>query len=253
MSLKKQYQNIVKAEISNAASGGENNEQSITTLPVAIRNYLEYCGYKESGAFSYCIANWKSAHLKLHPDSKWMRISCNQVNFITKPARVVYMKALLFGVIPMEAIDKFQNGKGSMLIKLLKYFTVTNACGPKMDAAELVTILAEAMFIPEYFFQPYISWTELDAYTVKGTIRNGEVEASGIFYFNEYCELLRFETKDRFYANDGKMEKFKWTAYAWNYKTCDGIKYPSNFMATWSLPTGDHTYFKGRLDKLDYV
>jgi hypothetical protein len=252
VSLKKRFQSIVETEIANTIIGAENSELPMPILPAAIRNYLEYCGYKKNYGFNYCITNWKSAHLKLNPKSKWTRIDCNQVNFIKNPARIVYLRAMLFGLIPIEAIHKFQKGKGKMLVKLLKVFTITNAEGPKMDSAELVTILAEAMLIPEYFFQPYISWTELDPFTIKGTIRNGSLEASGIFYFNEYCELLRFETNDRYYTHNSILERYKWTAYAWNYKVCQDIKYPSNFMATWSLPIGDYTYFKGRLDGVTY-
>lgn len=247
LSLKKRFQYIVETEIHNIAANSESSKLLMSSLPAAIKNYLEYCGYSADCGVSYRIVNWKSAHLKLNPTGKWVRINCSQVNFITKPARIAYMKAKMFGLIPIEAIDKFQNSKGNMLIKFLNFFPVTNAKGPEMDSAGLVTILAEAMLIPEYLFQPYISWTELNPFTIKGTIRDGELEASGIFYFNEYCELLRFETNDRYYAHNGKMEKFKWTAYAWNYKSCNGFKYPSNFMATWSLPTGDYTYFKGRI------
>jgi hypothetical protein len=253
LSLKNQYQYISKTEIDQSALRRKSAELLPATLPAAIKNYLNYCGYKNEDSFRYCLVNWKSARLKLKPDSRWTRISCNQVNFIDKPARVVYMKAMMLGLIKMEAIDKFLNGQGNMLVKVLKFFTVTNTKGAKMDVAELVTILAEAMLIPAYLVQPYITWTELNSVTIKGTITYKDVKASGIFYFNEYCELLRFETNDRCYAHNGKIEKFKWTAYAWNYKTFDKIKFPSNFMATWSLPSGDYTYFKGRVDKLIYT
>ncbi|MES2377836.1 MAG: DUF6544 family protein [Bacteroidota bacterium] len=251
-SLKRQYENATTAELSKVEPIAENKNQLAPSLPAAVRNYLKYCGYSENDQFTYCNVKWKSAHLKMAPGKNWSQLFCEQVNFIKWPARIVYMKTKLWG-LPLEATDKFQNGHGSMLIKVLKYFNVTNAKGPEMDAAELVTILAEAMLIPVYFFQPYITWTELNPFAVKGTIKYGDVEASGIFYFNDYCELLRFETNDRYYTHNGKSEKFKWTAYAWNYKTFDRLKYPSNFMATWSLPSGDHTYFKGRLEGLYYA
>lgn len=231
--LRKRYSNAVNEELSKCTSGTKNKHTPILALPAALRNYLEHCGYNDTVAYEYCYVKWKSAHLKMAPGKSWMRISCDQANFIEHPARVVYMKTKLWGLFPLDAIDKFQNGKGSLIIKLLKYFTINNVKGPAMDAAELVTILAEAVLIPAYFFQPYITWTELTPFTVKGVIKYGDVEASGIFYFNDYCEFLRFETNDRYYARNGRLEKFKWTAYAWNYKTFNNLKYPSNFMAVW--------------------
>jgi hypothetical protein len=250
--LKKQYSNAVIDELSKGPSSTKNKHRPISALPAALKNYLEYCGYRDATAYEYCYVKWKSAHLKMAPGKSWMRISCDQVNFIEHPARVVYMKMKLWGLFSLDAIDKFQNGKGRMIVKLLKYFTVTDAKGPEMDAAELVTILAEAMLIPAYFFQPYITLTEINPFTVKGTIKYNNVEASGIFYFNDNCELLRFETNDRYYTHNGKLEKLKWTAYAWNYKTFDNYKHPSNFMAIWGLPEGEYAYFKGRVEGLHY-
>ncbi|MGF7080212.1 DUF6544 family protein [Mucilaginibacter sp. UYCu711] len=250
--LRKQYNNAITGELSKVTSSAKNKHRPISALPPALKNYLEHCGYSDADAYEYCFVKWKSAHLKMAPGKGWTRISCDQVNFIDHPARVVYMKAKLWGLFSFDAIDKFQNGKGRLIVKLLKYFTITNAKGPKMDAAELVTILAEAMLIPAYFFQPYITWTEINTFTVKGTIKYENIEASGIFYFNDHYELLRFETNDRYYTHNKKLEHYKWTAYAWNYKTGGNYKYASNFMATWNLPTGEYTYFKGRLDKLIY-
>jgi hypothetical protein len=249
--LKKQYSKAVIEEISKNTSGN-NKQQCIAALPAVFQKYVGDCGYNHHDRYEYCNIKWKSAHLKMAPDKKWLRTVCDQVNFINHPARIVYLKTKLWGLFPVEAIDKFQNGKGNMVVRLLKYFTITNAKGPKIDAAALVTILAEAMIVPVYFFQPYITWTEINPFTIKGTIIYSNIEASGIFYFNGYSELLRFETYDRYYNHNGRLDKFKWTVFAWNYKLLGSYKYPSNFMAMWSLPEGEYSYFKCRLDRLNY-
>ncbi len=252
LSIQKIYQQAVASELLKYVVDEPHEQRTIESLPTALKNYLNRCGYNTHNRSSYCQIKWSYAYLKMAPDKKWSLLKCSQVNFFPEPARIVLFETKLFGILPFGAIDRFQSGKGNMLIKLLNYFTVANNRGRKMDIAELVTLLAEAIIVPNYFLQPYIQWEEIDPYTAKGTIIQGDISASGIFYFNEHHEFLRFETQDRYYENKGKFEKHKWTVYAWNYKEVNGVSHPLNFMAVWNMPGMDYTYFKGRVDKIIY-
>ncbi len=252
LSIQKIYQQAVASESLKYAVDNPHEQRTVESLPTALKNYLNHCGYKAHNQSSYCQIKWSYAYLKMAPGKKWSLLKCSQFNFIPEPARMVLFQTKLFGLFPFSAIDRFQDGKGNMLIKLLKYFTVANNQGPEMDIAELVTLLAEAVLIPAYFLQPYIKWEEIDRYSVKGIITHKNTKATGVFYFNEHNEFLRFETEDRYYNKNGKFEKYKWSAYAWNYKKMNGFSQPLNFMAVWNMPNMDYNYFKGRVDKIIY-
>lgn len=161
------------------------------------------------------------------------------------------MKAKMLGIIGLEALDSFRHGNGNMLVKAAGLFKLVDAKGYKMDKAELVTILAETMIIPDYALQTYIKWEEIDLYTVRGTINYHGLKASGLFYFNEDFQMIRFETEDRFYTESNHaLLQPKWTAECTSYIKQDDITFPSIFTATWNFPQGDFTYFKGEIKKL---
>jgi hypothetical protein len=123
------------------------------------------------------------------------------------------MRLCFFGFLRIEALDSYLESKGRMLIRLLKYFKLSDAKGPQMDRSELVTILAETMLIPSYALQKYIGWTIIDPLTIKGTINYKGTRASGLFYFNNDGDMLRFETLDRYYTDDkGRFQQVKWIA-----------------------------------------
>ena len=82
-----------------------------------------------------------------------MKLACKQVNATTAPARIVYMKATFVGLLPFEGRDKYQDGHGSMLIKLLKLFTVADAKGKEMDGSGLVTVQQKPYWYPAIFFK----------------------------------------------------------------------------------------------------
>jgi hypothetical protein len=252
LSLQTNYRQGVNAEKSKYTPGKLYPSHDVDSLPTVLKDYLKQCGFVMNEQLTHCHIKWKYTYLKMALGRKWLPLKCEQVNFIPEAARLALMETKLFGFIPIGARDKFQNGKGNMLFKLINLLTITNATGPEIDVAELVTILAEAVLVPPYFFQPYITWEQMGRYSVKGTIAYDDIKASGVFYFNEHNDFLRFETEDRYYNNSGKFEKYKWSAYAWNYKTMNGFSQPLNFMAVWNMPNMDYPYFKGRVNKIKY-
>jgi hypothetical protein len=129
------------------------------------------------------------------------------------------MESHIWGLFPFEGRDKYQDGHGNMLIKLMKLFTVADDKGKEMDESALVTILAEALIVPSYALQSYITWMAIDSMAAKATIRFRETEVSGVFYFNEAGENIRFETNDRYQSQkDGSHKKIKWIAVPGNYQ-----------------------------------
>ena len=114
-----------------------------------------------------------------------------------------------------------------MLIKLLKFIQVADAKGKEMDASALVTILAESLLVPTYALQPYISWTAIDSNTAKAVLRYNECEVSGLFFFDDRGEYIRFETIDRYFSEKGtEYKQVKWSGVVENYLEKNGIKFP---------------------------
>ncbi len=124
------------------------------------------------------------------------------------------MKSRIAGLIPFEGRDKFQNGKGNMLIRLLKLFIYCGLEGRRDGQVALVTVLAEMPMIPASCFMPYVKWKYIDNNTVRGTISFKGIEVSGVFSFNdkgEYIGLLlmrdtRLRKTDLSRKSDGQWE-----------------------------------------------
>lgn len=232
-------------------SGAVNQHRPLAELPLILQQYLHNCGYNGDEDCTWYKINWKQAWLKMAPGKSWSPLVCEQYNFLPIPSRIVYMKTRLFGLLPFEARDKYQNGYGNMLVKLMRMFTVTDAKGTEMDEAELVTILAEAVLLPLYMLQNYISWQVINTTIVKGTIHDKGKKVSGTFYFNAFGEFIAFETFDRYYSLSGKYLRMRWTAHADSYVERNGIRFPASFRAVWHLPDGNYEYFKGTIEDIE--
>jgi hypothetical protein len=227
----------------------------LTELPQLLQQYFLYCGYTGKECARSVSIEWQNTMLRFSAGSEWKPITCTQVNVLPVPLRLVYIKAKLFKFIPFEAVDECLNGKGLMLIKLFKLFTISRTSGKKMDKSALVTILAETMLIPAYALQHYITWHSVGPLCLKGTINYKGISASGLFYFAPTGQMLRFETDDRYYtAKNGKLLQMKWIASIKAYsQTPVGEKIPSAFSAMWDTPQGEYEYFKGSIAAINYT
>lgn len=226
-------------------------KRSLEELPNALRHFVQQSGFTAVGNIHQIKIEWTNTKLKRSKKGNWKPITCIQHNFLPDPIRLVYMKTKMFGLFILEAFDSFRHGHGSMIIKLAQLLNLVYAKGPEMDKAELVTILAETMIIPDYALQAYIQWEEIDHYTVKGTINYHGLKASGIFYFNTNFEIIKFETNDRYFTT--KKEEFlqtKWTAECSNYVNHGAIRLPTMFKSTWNFPDDDFTYFEGKVQNI---
>lgn len=232
---------------------GTITEKNIIHLPEPVQRYLKHCGYLNKMQVLNAMVYWDEVYLKTNPKKDWMAIDCLQFNSVAEPTRIVYMKARLFNAIDFEGRDKCQEGKGNMLIRLMKYLTLANAKGKEMDASALVTVLAESILVPGYIFQSYISWNVIDENSCRGTLKFKGTEVSGLFFFDDAGECIRFVTNDRYFA--GRKQDYKkvtWTVTFGNYREKKGIRFPGFLTATWNMDEGDFQYFKGNVESLDF-
>ncbi|HEX8705095.1 MAG TPA: DUF6544 family protein [Myxococcaceae bacterium] len=251
--LERLYQAEVSAELSKhpATSPGVVTEEDIARLPPPVQRYFRVGGFVGKPHTLNVRINWSEMQLKRSHDAGWMTLSCQQFNSVPEPMRLAFMRGRIAGVIPFEGKDKYQDGHGNMLIKLMKVITVGDSRGAHMDESALVTVLAEALMAPSYALQGYIRWQPIDERSASASLTYNGITVSGIFHFNEADELIRFDTNDRW--QDGTPpKKLPWSANIEGYRVAGGIRHATRISATWHEPGGDFTYVKGTIDSLEF-
>lgn len=135
-------------------------------LPLAWKKHLSSFGLFNTRNLYGAELLWDQVNLKFSTNGNWHRISCRQWNFLHHLARVAYMKTKLLGLFSLKDLDSLQKGVGRMQVRALNLIDLIESIGTKMKQSGLVTILAETMIIPNYVMQSYISWNEIDKYTL---------------------------------------------------------------------------------------
>lgn len=227
------------------------DEQTIASLPDPVKNWL-----RSSGAAGRPVTRVgkvvQKAELQLKPGQKrWMPAKAIQFTTLDPPAFVWHVEGQLNRFVTFSGLDRFGNGKGSMLVKLQSLLMVASEEGEKINEGTLQRYLGEMVWFPSLAISPNITWEAMDDTTAVATLYYGGTEGSGIFHFNAGGEVVRFSAM-RFMGNEPEAERREWIMEITDYATFEGIRVPFRMHATWKLEEGDWTWLQLEVTSIQY-
>lgn len=251
------FQRLVHLETTQLMSHNDISKQRIITdkeiaeLPRVIQKWLyrsEVIGRPMQGIGKII----QRAEMQLKSDQKnWLSATAVQYTSIDNPAFIwiadVKMNPLLF----FRGRDKFEKGKGAMLIKLNALFNIVYESGDKINEGSLQRYLGEMVWFPSLALSPYIEWKELNDTSATATMNFQGTQGSGTFYFNKEGDFVKF-TAWRFMGNGPDAKRYEWVLEVEAYRYFEGIKVPSKMTATWKLEDQDWTWLKLEIVDLMY-
>ena len=223
----------------------------LDSLPAPVKRYLLKSGVVGKERIKTFRGKFAREMKVGGENSKWMKVKVEQYSFIDSTlTRIFYIKSRMFGIVPIVGRDKYENGKGNMLIRLFDLFTVVNQTGPSMDKSALVTFLNDMAMFPMAMLNKKVAWQPVNDTSARAALTDCGNTVSGIFYFNRSDDLVNFETGDRTYDNGrGDVRKAKWRTPFWNYRDCNGVRTPMEGDAVWDF--GDRTFPYARFSLKD--
>jgi len=168
------------------------NESDLTILPEPVKKWLKNSGVIEKPFISYGKVT-QIAKMQMKPEQdNWMTATAIQITTIDNPAFIWSVDVKMNSILSFQGRDKFEDGKGEMLIKLNSLFNLVNERGEKLDEGTLQRYLGEMVWFPSLALSPYIIWEQLDENTANATMTYKGTSGSGTFYFNSNGDVTKF-------------------------------------------------------------
>ncbi len=227
-------------------------KEMIETLPLVVQKWMQRSNVlgKEIVQTVYLE---QTGEMRTTPDSKWMPFEANQWFTTGEPGFIWIVDVKAAPGIHLKGRDKYEDGKGHMLIKLLSLFTVADATGSETDQGTLLRYLAEIIWFPSAAVYDYIKWEQIDPQTAKATMTFCGITASGFFKFDMNNDVISFEARRYFDRKDGAtLEGWFIEADPDGYKEFNGIRIPARGTVTWRLKEGDYTWLKLEIEDIQY-
>jgi hypothetical protein len=227
------------------------SESDLSNLPEPVKKWLKCSGVVGKPFISYGKVT-QIAAMQMKPEQdNWMTAAAIQYTTIDKPAFIWSVDVKMNSILSFQGRDKFDDGKGEMLIKLNSLFNIVNERGEKLDEGTLQRYLGEMVWFPSLALSPFITWQQIDENTAKGTMTYKGNSGSGTFYFNSNGQVTKFSAL-RYKGNEKDAEKYNWEMNIFDYKTFEGIKVPAKMTSTWKLDEKDWTWLKLEVTDIKY-
>lgn len=225
-------------------------KEDLEALPECVQKWLESAQVIGKGKINTARLQQK-AYLRTTPKGKWMPTEAQQYFRVDEPGFIWQARIKAAPFVHIAGRDKYADGKGHMLIKILSLKSVADARGPEIDQGVLLRFLAETVWFPTAALSSYITWEEINPHSAKATMSYKGVSASGVFTFNEQGDFVSFSAK-RYMDSGGKSTLEDWFVIATDYEQLSGVRIPTQGEVTWKLKTGDFTWFKWKITEIEY-
>jgi hypothetical protein len=142
-----------------------------------------------------------------------------------------------------------------MRVKAAVLLPLVDVSGPDMTRAETVTLFNDMCVVaPATLVDGAITWTEIDAYTVRAAFTNAGHTVRAELTFNSAGELTNFRSDDRLkLSSDGRsMTPARWSTPVGDYRAFGPARLASRGEARWHEPGGEYAYIEIELDDVQY-
>ena len=251
------FQKKVSTEISDLFTKSEKSgkiiltEQMLKGLPHPVKKWLCTSGIPGTEMIQHVYLE-QEIQMLMKPEQKdWMKAEAKQYFSVEPPAFNWTIDLNMKPGLKVVGRDKFENGKGEMLIKLLSAIPMVNAKdSEKVDQATLQRYLAEIVWFPSAAISSYISWEPIDEYSAKATMNYKGTEGSGVFHFNKNGDFKKFVAMR--YKDAKDAEPAEWTVTASETAIRNGIRIPVKSEVKWKLDESEWTWLKLEITDIKY-
>lgn len=226
------------------------SEADLDPLPPPVQHWLRSTGVLGRPAVQVARLD-QSGELRTTPDGVWMPFSAEQHTRVDDPG-FFWTARVHAGPVHLLGRDRWAEGRGQMLIKLEGLLPIADAKGPATDQASLLRWLGEICWLPSAALHPSIRWEALDDRAARATLQVGEVQAEGVYTFDETGALQRFEAM-RYYDRPEGATLERWRVDTVEQGVRGGLRIPTVSRVTWVLPEGEFHWLDIRIDDAEYL
>lgn len=195
----------------------------------------------------------QSGRMRTAPDGPWMNIVAEQWFNAERPGFVWLAEIAAAPCVHIAGRDTCLDGKGRMLIKAMSAWPIADATGTEIDQGALSRYLAEIIWFPSAALRDYIAWEATGPCSATATLRMGDQAIAAVFTFSAAGDPIAVSA-ERYYTqpSGASLEQWRVAIEPDSFADFQGLRIPARASVTWSLASGDFTWYHVEVDRVDY-
>lgn len=185
---------------------------------------------------------------------RWTPFTAEQWTALRTPGFDWEARVRLIPGLPILVRDAYAGGEGITEASILGLWPLARVRGSGGIAEDqLVRFLAEAPWYPVVLLPGgAVEWSEEGERSARATIRQGSLAATATFVFGEDDFVLAVRSRARGRAAGGERVPTPWQGRFGRYALREGMWIPLEGEVSWILPSGPHSYWRGRIAEIHY-
>ncbi len=217
--------------------------EDLADLPEPVQRYFNHV-LKDGQLYINRVRLKHNGTMKTGLAKKWTKITGEEYFTTANPGMIWIGHTTWF-----TAIDRFVEGNGNLLVKLLGIVKVVNAKGETFAQAELLRWLGESVWFPTNLLpNEYLQWTSIDYFTARLDFNFGDCHIWYTVGFDKNGEITQLETQR--YRDAKNLDT--WIGKLSHYKRHHNMLIPTVIEAIWRLDGSDYPYARFKLTHIDY-
>ncbi len=185
---------------------------------------------------------------------RWVPFTSNQRVITRRPGFDWDARMPMMPGMTVRVHDAYIAGEGILHASLFGLVSVVNMRGtPEVAEGELMRFFAESSWYPTALLPSQgIQWQAVDDTSATATLRDGDLELTMLFRFdeNDLIEAVRAEARGRTVGDE--IIPTPWEGRFSHYERRDGMLIPLEGEVAWVLPEGPKPYWWGRITHIQY-
>lgn len=147
--------------------------------------------------------------------------------------------------VSVSVTDAYEESRGFLRVSWFG-IPLSRASGPEMSAGELMRFLAELAWCPPAYANPKLTWSATGDRTLEVELREGETSARVALDVDDLGRIVACRAR-RLRLVGKRFEDADWHAEFGEYRQFGALRMPSRGEASWELPEGRFTYWRGEI------
>ncbi len=226
-------------------------EEMLAGLPEPAQRYLRYAGVVGRPLVD-TVRLRQRCRMRPAPTGMSFPLVAEQWYSVEPPGFIWDATVPVAGVPVVRGRDGYLEGRGMMTIKGGSVIPFVDVAGPEVDQAALLRHLSEMTWFPSAFLRDRVTWEAIDDSTVRVSITDGDLRATGTLEIDAEGRLVAFRSER--HALVGKAFELRpWSAPTYAYGELEGLRLPVRGGAVWTLPDGTELpYIEVELTEIEY-
>jgi len=227
------------------------SEKELDGLPEPVQRFFRRT-LQDGAPHQSCTRTRESGRSRHNFGGPWTEFVAEGYLVATAPARLWFARLRPFPLVWVDVRSLYLRGRGHFLAKLLSSLHSRDAQDDATRREILLGYIAELALLPGALLPDGTrSWEPISDRAARFSMLDGELLVSAVFFFEEFGNVVRFETEDRPYLGPRKPNTARWVVRYSEHRSFGELELPTQIDTQWELDDETFHYSEKMIDVIE--